>query len=90
MRETFRDIIPESVYRRPKAKFSKGVGSQFFMRDYFNEIITEKDFEDKKEIFPNVFVKNKEELYYWEIFNELFKPNPEFIEKMPRTGVFII
>ena len=89
IRETFKDIIPESVYKRKKAKFSKGVGTQFFLRDHFNRVISDKDFNDEKEIFSGVFLKNKEELHYWRIFDNLFSPSEEFVKNLPRTSVFI-
>lgn len=90
IRETFKDIIPESVYKRKKAKFSKGVGTQFYLRDHFNRVISDKDFNNEKEIFSGVFLKNKEELHYWRIFDSIFSPSEEFVKNLPRTSVFII
>ncbi|MBN2155586.1 MAG: hypothetical protein JW776_06055 [Candidatus Lokiarchaeota archaeon] len=88
IRESFKELIPESVYLRKKAKFSKGVGSQFFLRDYFNQKISDEEFKNHREIYPSIFVKNKEELYYWQIFSSLFQPEQDFVENLPRTGVW--
>ena len=85
IRETFRDIIPESIYIRKKAKFSQGVGSQFILRDYFNKQISDEEFKQDNEIFPDIFVKNKEELYYWRVFSSLFQPDKDFVYNLPRT-----
>ncbi|TFG17141.1 MAG: hypothetical protein EU530_11065 [Promethearchaeota archaeon] len=89
IRETFKDIIPKSVFNRKKAKFSEGVGSQFLLRDYCNEQISDEEFNQNKEISPGIFVNNKEELYYWRIFSSLFQPKKDFIENLPRTEVWI-
>jgi asparagine synthase (glutamine-hydrolysing) len=88
IRETFKEIIPESIYKRKKQKFSQGVGSQFLLRDYYNREISDEDFNSNKEIFPGIFVKNKEELYYWRVFNSIFQPTKDFISKIPRTEVW--
>ena len=88
VRETFKDIIPDSIYRRKKQKFPQGVGSQFLLRDYCNQEISDDEFNSRKEIFPGVFVKNKEELYYWRVFNSIFQPTKDFVKKIPRTEVW--
>ncbi|WP_371804578.1 asparagine synthase-related protein [Candidatus Lokiarchaeum ossiferum] len=90
IRESFKKIIPLSVYKRHKAKFSKGVGSQFILRDYFDKKFTDDAFNNQKEIFPGVILKNKEELHYWQVFNQKFGFTEEFIQNMPRTSVFIV
>lgn len=89
IKEAFREILPSSIYERKKAKFSKGVGTQFLLRDYFNKKISDDEFASSQEILDGVVVKNKEELYYWKIFKDLFDPNSGFIKKLPRTSVFI-
>lgn len=89
-RETFKAILPPEITWRKKAKFSNGVGSEFLMRDYLNKSISDDEFEQEREIFPNQFVKSKEELYYWRIFKEKFNPCEEFIKNLPRTSNFDI
>ncbi|MBD3353442.1 MAG: hypothetical protein GF364_18310 [Candidatus Lokiarchaeota archaeon] len=88
IRETFKDILPESILLRDKAKFSKGVGSQFYLRNYFNKKISDQEFKEKQEIIPGIFVKNKEELYYWNLFSKKFAPSDEYVKHIPRTAVF--
>jgi asparagine synthase (glutamine-hydrolysing) len=90
IRETFQSILPASVTHREKAKFSKGAGSQFLLRDYLNARISDEDLASERVIAPGVEVKSKEELHYWRIFNEIFHPTPEFLRQLPRTGSFII
>jgi len=90
IRETFKDFLPKEIAWREKAKFSKGVGSQFMMRDHFNEVISENEFENEKEIIKNVELKSREELYYWRIFKEQFNPTKNFIKNLPRTENFAL
>jgi hypothetical protein len=90
MRETFKSVLPESIYKRKKAKFSQGVGTELLLRDYCAKIISDEEFEEEKQIYQNIDVKNKEELYYWRIFKDLFNPSEEFIEGLPRTKVFTL
>ncbi len=89
VREAFKHVIPPRIASRPKAKFSKGVGSQFIMRDYLNERISDDEFETEREIFPGVLAKSKEELYYWRIFQDEFGVPETFVRTLPRTKFFI-
>ena len=89
-RETFRHIIPHEIADRKKAKFSKGVGSQFILRDHFANLISDEEFQAEQEVIPNVKVKSKEELHYWRIFEDLFNPNEDFVRQLPRTAEFIV
>ncbi|MFO8017777.1 MAG: asparagine synthase-related protein [Promethearchaeia archaeon] len=88
IRHTFKDILPREIAWREKAKFSKGVGSQFMMRDHFDDLISNEEFEREKEIYKNIKVRSKEELYYWRVFREIFNPTREFIKNLPRTENF--
>lgn len=89
LRETFQSLLPKTITWRRKAKFSKGVGSQFMMRNHINELISDEEFKEQREIFPEIFVKSKEELYYWHIFEDHFNPHQDFVEALPRTSTFI-
>lgn len=89
IKETFKDVLPKGIYERKKAKFSKGVGTQFILRDYFNRKITDDDFKESCEVLPGLTVKNKEELYYWRTFADLFDTDETFLKTLPRTSVFI-
>jgi asparagine synthase (glutamine-hydrolysing) len=90
IRDAFKGILPPEIAWRKKAKFSEGVGSEFLMRNFLNQTISDAEFAKEKEIFPGQFVKSKEELYYWRIFQELFKPKEKFIKNLPRTSVFTL
>ena len=90
VREVFQDIIPKEIAWRKKAKFSQGVDSELLMRDYFNEEISDWTFEKEKEVIPGFFVRSKEELHYWRIFNEIFTPPKDFVKKLPLTTRFTV
>ena len=90
IRETFKDMLPSEIAFRKKAKFSQGVGSELLLRDYFNRLISDREFEAEKEIIKGVIVKSKEELYYWKIFNKEFNVPDDFIRSIPRTSNFTI
>ncbi len=88
--ETFKEIIPEEVYLRKKAKFSRGVGSQFYMRDYCDKMISDEEFEKGKAKNPQIVLRSKEEYYYWKIFQDKFRVNSEFLRELPLTSQFIL
>jgi len=90
VRETFKDVIPEKIAWRKKAKFSQGVDSELLMRDYLNKEIPDWMFEREKEVIPGFFVRSKEELHYWKIFNEIFTPPESFVKKIPLTTSFTV
>lgn len=90
LRDAFKDMIPTEIAFRKKAKFSQGVGSELLLRDHFEKIISDREFEAEKEITKGVFVKSKEELYYWRIFNKKFDVPETFIRSLPRTSHFTI
>lgn len=90
IRETFKNDLPEELVWRKKAKFSQGVGSEFLMRDYINGKISDAEFSTESEIVPKIYVKSKEELFYWRIFKDFFNPKEKFIQELPRTSNFVL
>lgn len=87
-RETFKNMIPSEIACRPKAKFSAGAGTEFILRDHFDAIIDDDEFEREKGIAPGVEVKSKEELHYYRIFQEVFDPPAAFVKLIARTSHF--
>nr|MDO8083809.1 asparagine synthase-related protein [Candidatus Sigynarchaeum springense]MDO8119540.1 asparagine synthase-related protein [Candidatus Sigynarchaeota archaeon] len=90
VRDTFKDLLPDEITWRKKAKFSQGSGSELVMRDYLETQISDAEFFKENEIAPGVFARSKEELYYWRVFDECFKPSDDFVKKMPRTEEFSV
>jgi asparagine synthase (glutamine-hydrolysing) len=81
LRKAYEDVLPKEVVWRPKAPLEQGTGTEV-LRTYFNEMINEADFaEKKKQIFAadNVEIQDKEQLLYYEHFREKFgKPKDVF------------
>ena len=70
LRKAFEGKLPDAITWRTKQEFSKGSGSANILKDYFNEIISDKEFLEEKRKYP--LVRNKEELYYFRIFIKYF------------------
>jgi asparagine synthase (glutamine-hydrolysing) len=70
LRKAFEEQLPASITWRTKQEFSKGSGSANVLKNYFNEIISDKEFLEEKRKYP--LVRNKEELYYFRIFIKYF------------------
>ncbi|OLS14616.1 MAG: asparagine synthase [Promethearchaeota archaeon CR_4] len=90
LRRAFEKDIPPDFVWREKEKFSKGVGSQFFLRDYFQNHISDEEFESEKRVTDTLVVRSKEELYFWRIFNSKFHPTPATISQLGFTSSYEI
>jgi asparagine synthase (glutamine-hydrolysing) len=69
LRNGFKEILPECVVSRRKAKFSEGAGSIHFLKEFAEKQISDIEFEKSKH---NSRVRSKEELLYFNIFSEIF------------------
>lgn len=81
LRRTFASILPESIVKRPKKKFSHGAGSGHLLAEYANQTISDAAFQ-RERITPNgVTLQSKEELFYYRIFRSHFgdRIDPEVI-----------
>ncbi len=72
LRKAFEDDIPEEFIWRRKQKFPDRAGSQYLYRNYFEDKISNEDFENHKQITSSIRVRSKEELYYWKIFRSKY------------------
>lgn len=90
LRKAFEDEIPSDFIWRKKQKFSNGAGSEFLLRDYITNIISDSEFKEEKKITSNFTLRSKEELYYWRIFNSLFNPTWETISELGITSNYEI
>jgi asparagine synthase (glutamine-hydrolysing) len=70
LRKAFENDLPEEIAWRTKAEFSKGSGSANVLEQYFNNTITDSEFEDGKKKYA--IVRNKEEYYYFKLFIDYF------------------
>jgi asparagine synthase (glutamine-hydrolysing) len=72
LRRAFTGFLPESVLYRPKQKFSHGTGSRDLLAHHANGQISDKEFTEAREQYPQANLRSKEELFYYRIFREQF------------------
>lgn len=81
LRRTFADILPESIAKRPKQKFSHGAGSGNLLAEHAHRTISDEEFERERSTTNGVTLQSKEELLYYRIFRSHFgdRIDPEVI-----------
>ena len=74
LRDAFRDLLPDSIYRRQKEQFSDGVGYGWIdaLRDHAEARVSDADFSRAGFRFPVNTPDTKEGYLYRAIFDELF------------------
>jgi asparagine synthase (glutamine-hydrolysing) len=85
LRKAFEKELPPQIIWRKKQKFSDGAGCQFMMKDYFNSIISDEEFNTERYINQFITLRSKEELYYWRIFKSKFNLSYESISDLGFT-----
>ncbi|TFG07159.1 MAG: hypothetical protein EU539_05770 [Promethearchaeota archaeon] len=90
LRKAFEKEIPSEFIWRKKQKFSDGAGSQFLIRNYLEDKISDEEFENEKQISPGITLRSKEELYYWRIFESKFHPHKDTLSELGITGTYEI
>jgi asparagine synthase (glutamine-hydrolysing) len=74
LRKAYEDVLPKDVVWRPKAPLEQGTGTEI-LRTYFNDMISDKDFEEKKKAIlakDDVIIQDKEQLLYYKHFRKKF------------------
>ncbi|MGD8237190.1 MAG: asparagine synthase-related protein [Armatimonadota bacterium] len=75
LREAFRDMLPEPIYRREKLRFSGGTGTDPAIESISDEIIARKELTDETRDTPSGYHLNSpKELHYYRIFQQHFPP----------------
>jgi asparagine synthase (glutamine-hydrolysing) len=78
LREAFKDMLPEEIYRREKLRFSGGTGTDPLIEEMGREIIEEGAFtEDSRQTPGGYMLNSPKELAYYRLFKEYF-PDPAF------------
>ncbi|MHA1697780.1 MAG: asparagine synthase-related protein [Promethearchaeota archaeon] len=90
LRKAFENSLPKEIVWRPKQKFSEGAGTQFLLRDYFEDLIPDREFATERHLSPEITLRSKEELYYWRIFNKHFHPTRVTLSEIGLTSVFSV
>jgi len=84
LREAFRDLLPEQIYRRRKLRFSAGTGTDGIMDEIAKSSTDLSDFEGKNsQTRAGYRLSSPKELWYYNIFRENF-PEPRFEELVGR------
>lgn len=84
LRRSVSDLLPDRIVRREKAKFWEGAGVEDRLAAYAEAQVTDKDFQNERQLPNGVQLNTKEELFYYRIFEEHFG-RMEDIEWMGRT-----
>ena len=69
-RKAYEELLPASIVWRRKQEFSQGSGAADVLPAYFEERISDGEFEDARREYPHV--RSKEEWYYFQVFAERF------------------
>jgi asparagine synthase (glutamine-hydrolysing) len=78
LREAFRDLLPEKIYKRRKLRFSAGTGTDGFMDRVAEGQEHAADFSEETQQTPEGYTLNSpKELWYYRLFKEHF-PAPAF------------
>jgi len=74
LRDTFADLLPESVVKRQKEQFSDGVGYGWIdaLKDHAAGRVSDADMDTAQYRFPHNTPDSKEGYYYRSIFDEHF------------------
>jgi asparagine synthase (glutamine-hydrolysing) len=78
LREAFRDLLPETIYKRSKLRFSGGTGTDGVMDNIARRHVSEGEFNEDTRSTPEGYTLNsRKELWYYRLFKEQF-PDPCF------------
>ena len=79
-------LLPIEVLWRKKEAFSDGVSSKekswyLILKDYYNNLITDIEFETNSKTLTHIIPTSKESYYYRKMFNELYGENHQVIPR---------
>ncbi len=78
LREAFRDVLPDKIYKRRKLRFSAGTGTDGFMDRVAEGQDQAADYSEATQHTPEGYTLNSpKELWYYRLFKEHF-PEPAF------------
>jgi asparagine synthase (glutamine-hydrolysing) len=78
LREAFKDLLPDAIYRRVKLRFAAGTGTDDLMDQIARTAVGEGEFTDQTARTPGGYQLNSpKELWYYNLFKKEF-PGPQF------------
>ena len=86
LREAFNGYLPEEILWRQKEQFSDGVGYSWIdeLKNYTDNLVSDKNFKNRNQLYPINTPNTKEEMYYRSIFSKHF-PNNECVTCVPSS-----
>lgn len=74
LREKFKHLLPESIYKRQKEQFSDGVGYNWIdmLKERFDKMVSPQLWEKRKQMFPVNTPQTKEAFYYRHRFEKAY------------------
>ena len=72
LRKAFEKLLPKDLVWRREPKHSDGVSSMGVLRNYAEEVISDKEFEKERKVLPKGRIRTKEELMYFRSFQKFF------------------
>jgi asparagine synthase (glutamine-hydrolysing) len=79
LREAFKDMLPEEIYLRKKLRFSRGTGTETFLKNIPEHFSEEIENGDSLETDSGYKLNSKTELVYYKLFKKHF---PDKFEKL--------
>jgi asparagine synthase (glutamine-hydrolysing) len=86
LRKAFEKYLPPHIAWRPKLKFSEGSKAMDILKNNIESLITDREFESEHNS-TKIPLKNKEEVYYFRIFKNLFG-KMGIVDLVGRTNVY--
>jgi asparagine synthase (glutamine-hydrolysing) len=80
LRGAFETLLPREIVWRDKQQFDEGSGVAALMARRAESFISDSEFETYMNSFPEVYLRSKEEAYYFKLFNQVY-PKPDHIMK---------
>jgi asparagine synthase (glutamine-hydrolysing) len=84
LRKAFEDLLPREVVWRPKKQFARGSGSDDLLTRYAETEVSDETFATEKARYPEVDLRWKEEMLYFNIFKEHFGDDPATLATVGR------
>ncbi len=90
LRKAFETEIQDEFIWRKKQKFSDGAGTEFLLKNYVEDLISDEEYIEECRITHDFNIRSKEELHYWRIFEQKFSPTLKTINQIGITSNYKI
>jgi asparagine synthase (glutamine-hydrolysing) len=80
LRKGLEELLPGEVILREKAKFWEAAGSAEIIEKHANELISEQEFENERNLSKDFRIRSREELFYYRIFKRFYGEKVPLVE----------